>query len=67
MAREKAEYRQILEGLLAFMGERGGGHLMGINDVSEFLGVCPRTAIKRFALTKSGITAEALASRLASL
>lgn len=67
MAREKAEYRQILEGLLAFMNERGGGHLMGIKDVSEFLGLTPKTAIKRFALTKNGITVEAMASRLASL
>ena len=67
MARESEAYRPILESLLAYMDERGGGHLMSQKRVAEYLGVEPRTVAKRFGITKSGITAEALAMRLAKL
>lgn len=67
MAKERDAYRPILESLLDFMAQRGGGHVMTIRQVSEFTGRSPRTAAKHFGITKAGITVERLAMLLSAL
>ena len=67
MAREKEAYRPILESIMAFMAERGGGHIMRQIDVAAFTGLSQRTVAKRYGVTKNGISAERLAMILAGL
>ena len=62
MAREHELYRPTLEQILAFTG---GKHLLTISDVSRYLGRKREWCSARFGITAAGITAEALASRLA--
>lgn len=67
MPRERPEYRVILESLLKFMENRGGGHVMTIKDAAEFIGKSPRTVARKYNISKEGITIEALAMRLSKL
>lgn len=62
MARELDSYRDNLEDILQFTG---GKRLLSLKDVSEYLGICCNTARTRYGVTKDGITAPALARKLA--
>lgn len=61
MPREKPEYRDNLEDLLAFFG---GRRLLTKTDVAAYLKIDPRTASKRYGIGREGITAPTLARRL---
>lgn len=62
MAREQAEYRPNLESILTFSG---GKHLLTISDTARYLGRKREWCASHFGITAAGITAEALAMRLA--
>ena len=62
MAREKEDYRPILEDILSYPE---GRRLLSVKDVAGYLGICEKTAKARYGITKEGITAPALARRLA--
>lgn len=56
--RDAEGYREALEDILRFMD---GKRLMTAKDVGKYLGIDPRTAAKRFGISKSGIFATDLA------
>lgn len=64
MARELESYRDILEDLLQYTN---GRRLLTIDEVCGYLGICYKTAKKRFDVTRDGISAPALARKLARL
>lgn len=61
MPRELEGYRDVLEDLLNFFGER---RLVYPKDVAAYLKVCPRTAKKRYDLPSEGIALPMLARRM---
>lgn len=64
MPREREAYRDILEDVLQYFGSK---RLLTLADVSKYLGIDRRTAAKRFGITADGISAQALARKLAAL
>jgi len=62
MAREKADYRPLLEDILSFTG---GRRLVRFAEVCQYLGLSAPTVRKRYGITREGITAPALALLLA--
>lgn len=61
MSRERAEYRDNYEALL----ERFQGRmLLTARDVAAYCGIDPRTAQKRYAISRKGITIPTLARRM---
>ena len=63
MGRERKNYRDNLESILAFTE---GRHLLSARDVGKYLGRNERTVAKNYNIPKSGITAETLARALCS-
>lgn len=63
MAREYEAYRDILADICESVGKR----LLNAKDVAAYLGIDPRTAKRRFAIGADGISAPALARKLAAL
>lgn len=61
MSREKPEYRDILETVLA---ANDGKLLVTQKRAAEILGIDPRTAKTRYGVDKNGIAAAALARRM---
>ena len=59
--REKPEYRDNMEALLAFSG---GKMLLSATEVAKYCGCDRRTAVKRYAISKDGITVPTLARRM---
>lgn len=64
MAKEKSEYRDILEDASEYFG---GKRLLSVADVAKYLKVDRRTVVERFGISKMGITLPALARRLSEL
>ncbi len=64
MPREREAYRDILEDMLRYFGEK---RLLTAADVAKYLGIDRRTAVKRFGITTSGISAPALARKMSAL
>lgn len=64
MGRELESYRDILEDILKYTG---GKRLLTTEEVCRYLGICYKTAKKRFTMTRDGISAPALARKLAQL
>lgn len=64
MARERDSYRDILEDIYRRCGEKA---LLSRTEVAKYLGIDRRTAAKRFDVGPDGITAPALARKLAAL
>ena len=58
--REKEDYRIILEQLLAAFKK----HWVYPKEVADYLGMDYRTAMKKFDITRKGISIEALARRM---
>lgn len=64
MAREHEAYRDILEDIYRRCGDKA---LLTRTEVARYLGIDRRTVAKRFAIGTDGITAPALARKLAIL
>lgn len=64
MARERDAYRDILEDIYRRCGEKA---LLSRAEVAKYLGIDRRTVAKRFDIGADGITAPALARKLAAL
>ena len=64
MARERDSYRDILEDIYRRCGEKA---LLSRTEVAKYLGIDRRTVAKRFDIGADGITAPALARKLARL
>lgn len=62
MAKEHEAYRDNYEALLEFFGRNK--QLLYAKDVSQFCGVCPRTAALRFDIPRGGITMATLARKM---
>ena len=61
MPREKEGYRDNMEALLEYFGDR---RLLSIADVAKYCGRDRRFVIKRFGLDKNGIMLPVLARRM---
>lgn len=64
MAREREDFRPILEDILT---ATSGKRLLNIKEAAEYCGVSRDTMRRRFAVGRDGITAVALARKLAAL
>ena len=66
MPREKAAYRENLESVLQFLGDKYGDrrHLLCINDVQDYTGTCYDFAKRTFLGGKKYISAETFAKNL---
>lgn len=64
MARERDAYRDILEDIYRRCGEKA---LLSRTEAAKYLGIDRRTVAKRFDIGPDGITAPALARKLAAL
>lgn len=62
MAKEKEDYRDILEALLAHFHK----HWVYPGEVGAYLGMDYRTAMKKFKMDRSGCSIETLARRMCS-
>ena len=62
MPREKAAYRENLESVLQFLGDRR--HLLCIKDVQDYTGTCYDFAKRTFLGGKKYISAETFAKNL---
>ena len=61
MSRESEAYRDNLEALIAFFGER---RLLTAADVGRYTGRNPRTVKEHYDIPKGGITVQTLARRM---
>lgn len=61
MPREREEYRDNLEALIAFFGDK---HLVSMSDVARYTGCDRRTVQKLYNIKKGGITLPTLARRM---
>ena len=61
MGRELPSYRDNLEQLLAYFGDKRLGYA---KDVAEYCGCCSRTAAKRFNIPREGIMIPTLARNM---
>lgn len=66
MPREKATYRDNLEGILSFVREKYGDnrHVININDLIEYTGLCRRTIYKRYTNGEKYTTCENFARQI---
>lgn len=60
MSREKADYREIYANMLEHFGKR----MVSKTEVAQYLSIDPRTAAKRYGISKNGIMLERLARML---
>lgn len=61
MPREKPEYRDNYEDLLAYFGNR---RLLYPKELAEYFGRDKRTVMKKYGIDRSGITVPTLARRM---
>lgn len=61
MAREKKDYRAILEDILVFSG---GKRVLTVGEVAQYTGLSRPTVCKRYGIGREGVMAPALAMKL---
>ena len=60
MAREKEDYREILEELFKHFRK----HWVYPTEIADYLGMDYRTAMRKFGITRNGCSIESLARRM---
>lgn len=60
MAREKEDYRAILEGLLGYFRK----HWVYPNEIGGYLGLDYRTVMRKFDISRDGCSVETLARKM---